>query len=75
MGVFMKKLSDLPVHNLIGGITTDYFEFWCEECLERINGLEYYSEDIVGVKLKALCNKCNREYISKIRITPHLVPF
>lgn len=48
----MKKLSDLPVHNLIGGMTTDYFEFWCEECLERINGLEYYGEDTVGYNFR-----------------------
>jgi hypothetical protein len=72
MEVFMTKISDLPVHNLIGGMTTDYFEFWCEDCVERINGLKYYGEDTVGVKLKAICKKCNREYIFKIRVTPPL---
>jgi hypothetical protein len=45
----MKNISDLSVHSLIGGMITDYFEFWCQECGENVNRLAFYSEDIVGV--------------------------
>jgi predicted SprT family Zn-dependent metalloprotease len=70
----MKKVSDLPVHSLIGGMTSDYFDFWCQECGEHINRLKYYGEDIVGVRLQAICSKCNREFIFKIKVSPPLVP-
>lgn len=70
----MKKLDELPVHSLIGGITTDYFEFWCKECGQPVIHLEFAGEDIVGVGLKAKCEKCERDYEFKIRIIPPLCP-
>ena len=48
-----KKLPN--VHTFIGGMTTDYFDFWCEKCGEHINRLKFHSEDVVGVKLEATC--------------------
>ena len=68
----MTKLKNLPVHTLIGGMTTDYFDFWCEDCDAHIDGLHFASEDIVGVRLKASCPKCNKEIVFKLRITPPL---
>ena len=70
----MKKISDLNVHSLIGGMTSDYFDFWCKECGNHINKLNYYSEDSVGVKLQAICDQCNREFVFKVKVSPPLVP-
>ncbi len=70
----MKKFDELPVHSLIGGMTTDYFEFWCEECGQPVIHLEFAGEDTVGVRLKARCEKCKRDYEFKIRVMPALGP-
>lgn len=70
----MKKLNELPVHGFIGGITGDYFEFWCKECGQKVYSLEFACEDSVGVRLKAKCEKCKKDYDFKIRITQPLGP-
>ena len=68
------KLDQLRVHSLVGGITTDYFEFWCKECGGHINRLEHASEDPVGVRLRAKCKDCGREFEFKIKVFPPLGP-
>ena len=68
----MKKLDELQVHSLIGGLTTDYFEFWCKDCGQHIRSLGFAGEDVVGVRLKAKCEKCEREFEFKIRTTSPL---
>jgi DNA-directed RNA polymerase subunit RPC12/RpoP len=61
-------------HSLEGCMITDYFEFWCAECGSPIDILAFHSEDSVGVKLKAICKKCNKPIIFKIKVTPQLSP-
>jgi DNA-directed RNA polymerase subunit RPC12/RpoP len=63
------------VHSLVGGMTTDYFDFWCQKCDEQIDRLVFHSEDSVGVKLEAKCKKCNETMIFKVKVTPPLRPF
>lgn len=70
----MKKLENLNVHSVIGGMTTDYFDFWCKECGSHINRLSFANEDIVGVRLKATCDKCHRDFEFKIKVSPPLGP-
>lgn len=61
-------------HSLIGGMTTDYFAFWCKECGTEIPHLEFDSEDIIGVRLKSKCNGCGRESVFKINVMTPLRP-
>lgn len=70
----MKKLSDLPVHSIVGGMTTDYFDFWCAECGSHIDRVEFYSEDSVGLRLRAVCPQCKVESIFKLKVSPPLGP-
>jgi len=62
------------LHSVIGGMTTDYFDFWCQDCVEHIDRLSYYGPDIVGVQLEARCKKCNKSHVFKINVFPSLVP-
>ena len=62
------------LHALIGGITTDYFDLFCNDCGEHINVLDFYGIDSVGVKLRSLCPKCNKEVKFKIKVHPPLGP-
>lgn len=60
------------VHTLIGGMTNDYFNLWCEECQEHIDGVQFHSEDVVGVQLRAICPRCRQEYVFKLKVSPPL---
>jgi hypothetical protein len=42
-------MKSLPSHSLIGGITTESLDFWCQECGAHIYGFRFHSQDIVGV--------------------------
>jgi predicted RNA-binding Zn-ribbon protein involved in translation (DUF1610 family) len=68
------KISELPISGLVGGLTTDYFDFWCENCGEHIDRLDFHSQDVVGVRLQAVCEKCGREFVFKIKVSPPLGP-
>lgn len=62
------------LHGLIGGLTTDYFEFYCEECGSNIPRVCFYGIDTVGVRLWTKCEKCQREFIFKIKTYPNFGP-
>ncbi len=68
------KLSELPVHSIVGGMTTDYFDFWCNACGEHIDRLEFVSQDPVGVQLKACCPNCKELHVFKLKVSPPLRP-
>jgi hypothetical protein len=72
-GGLMKKNCD-SLHGLIGGMTTDYFEFFCKEFGTHMDSINFYGFDSIGVKLTAKCSSCNREYIFKIKTFPTLGP-
>jgi len=48
------------LHSVIGGMTTDYFDFFCKECGEHIYSVDFYGIDSVGVRLRSICKKCGR---------------
>lgn len=60
------------VHSLIGGMTNDYFNIWCEKCEAHIDGVQFHSEDIIGVQLKATCPVCKQEHVFKLKVSPPL---
>jgi len=62
------------LHSVIGGMTTDYFDFFCKEYGEHIYSVDFYGIDSVGVRLRSICKKCGRESIFKIKTHPPLVP-
>jgi len=68
--------NNLPqnLHSVIGGMTTDYFDFFCRDCGAHINSLDFYGIDSVGVKLRSKCPKCEMESIFKIKTYPPLGP-
>ncbi len=70
----MKKEVPNNLHSLIAGMTTDYLEFFCRDCGEYINMLDFYGIDSVGVRLKSKCPQCGKESIFKIKIHPPLGP-
>lgn len=62
------------LHSVIGGMTTDYFDFFCEDCGTHINSVDFYGIDSVGVRLRSKCPKCGMESIFKIKTHPPLGP-
>ena len=62
------------VHSIEGGITADYLDFWCVDCGTHIPELRFYSEDAVGVRLRADCPKCNKTSIFKLKVDVPLRP-
>lgn len=62
------------LHSIIGGLTTDYFDFFCKECGSHINCVDFYGLDSVGVKLFTKCPNCNMISIFKIKISIQLGP-
>ena len=59
---------------LIGELTTDYFEFCCTKCGERLPNVVFYNVDSVGVQLLAHCKPCDFPYIFKVKTEPTLGP-
>jgi len=64
----MKYEGPPTLHSVIGGMTTDYFDFFCMECEAHIDRLTFYCEDSVGVQLQADCPKCGETSIFKIKV-------
>ena len=62
------------LHSIIGGMTSDYFDFFCKECGAHIGDIDFYSIDIVGVRLMAKCKSCDSVSIFKIKCTIPLGP-
>lgn len=62
------------LHSIIGGMTTDYFDFFCEKCGSHINDVDFYRIDSVGVKLVSKCLNCGQVSIFKIKTTIPLGP-
>ena len=49
--------KNIMLHSIIGGMTTNYFDFFCKECGSHINFVDFYGLDSVGVKLFTKCPK------------------
>jgi len=62
------------LHSIIGGMTTDYFDFFCKECGTHIPYIDFYGLDSVGVRLMTKCDKCGEISIFKIKTTIQLGP-
>jgi hypothetical protein len=62
------------LHSVIGGMTTDYFDFFCKECGAHIPYIDFYGPDSVGVKLMTKCGGCGLVSIFKIKTTIELGP-
>jgi hypothetical protein len=70
----MKNKVPQNLHSLVGGMTTDYFDFFCKGCGGHINRIEFYGIDSVGVRLRSKCPECGLESIFKIKTHPPLGP-
>ena len=62
------------LHSVIGGMTSDYFDFFCQACGDHIYSVDFYGVDSVGVRLRSKCPKCGMESIFKMKIHPPLGP-
>jgi len=62
------------LHSIIGGMTTDYFDFFCKECGSNIPYIDFYGLDSVGVKMMTKCEGCGLLSIFKIKTTIELGP-
>jgi len=62
------------LHSIIGGMTTDYFDFFCKECGSNIPYVDFYSIDSVGVKLVTKCLTCGKVSRFKIKTSIPLGP-
>jgi hypothetical protein len=62
------------LHSIIGGMTTDYFDFFCKECGANIPYVDFYGLDSVGVRLLTKCVGCGAVSIFKIKKTIKLGP-
>jgi hypothetical protein len=62
------------VHSIEGGMSGDYFILWCQQCEEVLPELRFEGEDMVGVRLKAVCPKCQNESTFKLKVDRPLVP-
>lgn len=71
----MTKSPSRPTNTVVAGITTDYLDFWCQECGEEFTAAWRFSApDILGVQLEGECGKCGASVLFKLRVTPALVP-
>lgn len=62
------------LHSVFGGMTTDYFDFFCKECGAPIPYVDFYGLDSVGVRLMTKCDGCGLISIFKIKTTIMLGP-
>lgn len=62
------------LHSLIGGMTTDYFDFFCKECGAHIPHIDFDCPDSVGVRLMSKCEECGEIHSFKIKVTAQLYP-
>lgn len=62
------------LHTVIGGLTTDYLDFFCKECGGHIDRTDFYGLDSVGVRLMTVCGACGTASIFKIKCSIPLGP-
>lgn len=62
------------LHSIIGGMTSDYFDFFCKECGTHLDRVDFYGLDIVGVRLMAKCSSCTSVSIFKVKCSIPLGP-
>lgn len=62
------SFKEIMAHTLIGGMTTDYFGFYCEKCKERVDPLEFLGLDPAVPKFKGICPECKDEFEFKIQV-------
>jgi hypothetical protein len=60
--------KDYMVHTVVGGMTTDYFGFFCERCKERIDPLEFLGLVQHTPRFKGTCPVCKDTYEFKIQV-------
>lgn len=70
----MDRKTPKNLHSVIGGMTTDYFDFFCKECGAHIPRVDFYGIDSIGVRLRSKCQGCGTEAIFKIKTYPPLGP-
>ena len=64
----------VSLHSIIGGMTNDYYDFFCKECGSHINCVDFYCLDIVGVQLVSKCPNCGLTSIFKMKTSIPLGP-
>lgn len=62
------------LHSVIGGMTTDYFDFFCKDCGTHIDRVDFDCYDSVGVRLMTKCKGCGESHSFKIKATVQLGP-
>src|SRR2546427_1144257 len=62
------------LHGLIGGMTTDYFDFFCKECSAQIPRVDFDCPHSVGVRLMCKCEHRGEIYSFKMKLTVLLYP-
>lgn len=70
----MDKSNIGVAQGLIGELFTDYFDFYCTKCGDKIPNVVFYAVDSVGVQLLSRCEPCDFSYIFKIKTEPTLGP-
>jgi len=70
----MDKKNIGVAQGLIGELSTDYFDFYCRKCGDKIPNIVFYDVDTVGVQLLARCKRCDFSYIFKVKTEPALGP-
>ncbi len=70
----MDKSNIGVAQGLRGELTTDYFDFYCTKCGNRVPHVVFYEVDSVGVQLLARCEPCDFSYIFKVKTEPILGP-
>ena len=56
------------VHSVVGGMTTNYFEFFCKSCGTRIDHIHQATEHPLVSWYEAECAKCATKYSFKMNI-------
>jgi hypothetical protein len=60
--------KDLMVHTIVGGMTTDYFAFFCEKCKVSIDPLEFLGLVRHTPWFRGTCPICNETFEFKIQV-------
>jgi len=55
----------ISFERLYGGMTTDYFAFFCPKCNQELTGV-VIEEEFALYKGKARCDKCDQTYEFKL---------
>jgi phage FluMu protein Com len=61
-------IKELPIHTIFGGLTTDYFGFYCDTCKKRMDPLEFLGLVHHTPTFRLKCPKCKEIYVFKMDI-------